>query len=325
MTLIFIRLFFTLIMGFLGFYVGTTMYQPLYGFLSGLGFGLFFIVMEMSLRRVSVRGLSSMVFGLLLGVFMAKLVADVLSLLPLSEFVQSMSRVILTFVFSYLGAVMALRGKDEFNVIIPYIKFRREGIKEGVILLDTSAIIDGKISDIYKTHFLSGRLVVLRSVLHELQKLADSADDIKRQRGRRGMELLRLMQHDSKIDIHIHEDEMEESMDVDARLVRIAKVMDARICTIDFNLGKIAALQGVDILNIHDLVNAAKFVVFTGEQFEIKLVKEGKESNQAVGYMNDGTMVVVRDAQDCIGETVKITVTSVLQTQAGKMIFADLI
>ena len=273
---------------------------------------------------MSVRGLSSMVFGLLLGIFMANLVSDILSLLPLGDVIKPILRVVLTLAFSYLGAVMALRGKDEFNLIIPYVRFKRQELKDGVVLLDTSAIIDGRISDIFKTGFLGGRLVVPRFVLHELQRLADSEDDIKRQRGRRGMEILKNMQKDPATDVHIHEDDLIGPETVDVKLVRLSKQMDARICTTDFNLSRIASIQGIEMLNVNDLINAVKPVVFTGEELEIRLMKEGKEANQAIGYLEDGTMVVVSDGRKAVGQTVKVYVTSALQTQAGRMIFAKL-
>ena len=322
MTLFFIRILFLILSGVVGYYIGSIIDKPNIGFSSGLIFGLLLIVVEQGLKRVSVRGLSSMVFGLLLGIVMSKLICDILAVLPLGEFLQSTTRVILTIIFSYLGAVMALRGKDEFNVIIPYIRFRREDVKEGVVLIDTSVIIDGRIVDIVKTNFLMGRLVVPRFVLLELQTLSDSADDIKRQRGRRGLELLRLMQNDPKMDIHIHDEDILGVDEVDTRLTRLAKLMDARVCTVDFNLARIATLQGVQVLNIHDLVSAVKSVVFTGERLEIKLIREGKEASQAIGYLDDGTMVVVPEARTLIGQNIKVVVTSVLQTQAGKMIFA---
>ncbi len=324
MTLLFIRGFFLLITAFVGFYVGSTSLTPLKGLGIGCAAGACFILLEMSLRRVSVRGLSSMVFGLLLGVFMAKIIADILALLPLGEFVHSVSRVVLTLFFSYLGTVMALRGRDEFQLIIPYVRFKRQDVDEMAILLDTSAIIDGRIADIYKTNFFAGRIVVPRFVLQELQKVSDSHDSLKRQRGRRGMEILRNMQKDSSMDLRIQEDDVPEEVDVDAKLVRLAKVMDARVCTTDYNLGRIATIQGVQILNINELVSAVKPVVFPGEDLEIHLVKEGREANQAVAYTDDGTMIVVSDARRMIGKKVKVTVASVLQTQAGKMIFAKL-
>src|SRR3989338_4139517 len=304
MTLLFIRSLFVIMSGVAGYYIGILVQHPLLGAEIGCLTGLTLIFIENRLQRVSVKGLSSMVFGLLLGIFMAKLLSDIISLLPLGEFIHSISLVVLTLVFSYFGAVMALRGED--------------------VLLDTSAIIDGRVVDIYKSNFLTGRLIVPRCVLQELQKISDSVDDIKRERGRRGMELLRHMQKDSKAEVHIQEDDLPDIPSVDEKLVKLARMMDARICTTDFNLGRVAALQGVEVLNIHELVNAVKSVVLTGERLEVRLVREGKEPNQAVAFLEDWTMIVVGDAQKLIGKKVTVAVTSVLQTQAGKMIFARL-
>lgn len=324
MTLWFIRVFFFLICSIVGYYIGTIIHYPLLGMEIGGVCGLLLVFLEGRLRRVSVRGLSSMVFGLLLGVFMAKLISDILALIQPDIFIQSVSRVILTIIFSYLGAVMALRGKDEFSVIIPYVRFKRQDVLESIILLDTSAIIDGRISDIYKTNFLARRLVVPRFVLLELQQLADSSDDLKRKKGKRGLDLLSRMQLDANIDIQIHEDDYSDIKDVDLKLLRLAKVLDAKVCTTDYNLTQIALLQNIGALNIHELVNAVKPVVFSGEELSVHLIKEGKEANQAVGFLQDGTMIVVSDSRGLIGQTVKAVITSVLQTQSGKIIFGKL-
>jgi uncharacterized protein YacL len=324
MTLLFIRGFFIILCSYVGFYLGSIQNQYVLGLGFGLTAGIMLILLESSLTRVSVRGLSSMVFGLLLGFFMAKLLTDILSLLPLGDFVQSILRVILTLLFSYLGAVMALRGKDEFQIIIPYVRFKRQDVNERTVLLDTSAIIDGRIADIYKSNFFLGRIVIPRFVLQELQKVADSQDNLKRQKGRRGMEVIKNLQKDGKIDLIIHEDDVPGEQEVDTKLVRLAKMMEARICTTDYNLSRIASIQGVEVLNINELVNAVRPVVLAGEELDIRLVKEGREPNQAVGYMDDGTMVVVSEARKLIGQKVKSVVTSVLQTQAGRIIFAKL-
>jgi len=324
MTLSFIRGLFVIISGVVGYSIGSMLLEPVFGTQIGLLSGLILILVEGRLHRVSVHGLTSMVFGLLLGVFMAKLISDILLLLPLGTFIHSTSRIVLTVIFSYLGAVMALRGKDEFNIIIPYVKFRRQDVNETVILVDTSVVIDGRIGDIYKSHFLIGRLVVPRFVLRELQQIADSDDEIKRERGRRGMEILQVMLDDPKIDVHVHEEDIREVDDVDTKLIRLAKLMDARICTTDFNLDRVASLQGILVLNPQVLTNAVKSILFVGDQIEVKLVKEGREADQAVGYLDDGTMIVVSQARSLLGQNVKVIVSSVLQTQAGKMIFAKL-
>lgn len=324
MTLLFIRGFFFIITFVVGAYIGSINDQAVFGAAIGGLCGIFLIIIESSLRRVSVRGLSSMVFGLLLGLVMANLISNIIAIIPLGEYVHSLTRVILTLIFSYMGAVMALRGKDEFSLIIPYVRFKREDVREEFILLDTSALIDGRIADVYKTNFLSGRLVVPRFVLQELQRLSDSQDDSKRQKGRRGMEVLRGMQKDPAIDVIINEEDAPEESAVDAKLVKFAKIIGARICTLDHNLSRVATIEGVETLNINDLLQAMKSVVLNEEELEIKLVKEGKEASQAVGYTEEGTMVVVADARKAIGQKVVVVVTSVLQTQAGRMIFAKL-
>lgn len=324
MTLIFVRFFFLVISGVVGFQIGQINNQPVWGIILGCVAGFSLILIEANMRRVSVRGLSSMVFGLILGMIMAKLITDILSLLPLGDVVNSILKVVLTLVFSYLGAVMALRGKDEFNVIIPYVRFKRQDGQEDFVILDTSAIIDGRIADICKTRFFEAKMIVPRFVLQELQRIADSEDSLKRQRGRRGMEVVRSMQKDSTLDIRIHEDDITGVADVDTKLIKLAKILEAKICTTDFNLNRVASIQGVKILNVNELANAVKSVVFPGEAMEIRLIKEGKESDQAVGYMDDGTMIVVAEGRKLIGQKVKAEVTSVLQTQAGKMIFAKL-
>ena len=167
-------------------------------------------------------------------------------------------------------------------------------------------------------------VIIPRFVLQELQRIADSEDSTKRQRGRRGIEIVRTMQKDSTIDITIHEDDITGTQEVDAKLVRLAKALEAKICTTDFNLNRIAGIQGVKVLNVNELANAVKSVILPGEVMEVKLLKEGKEADQAVAYMEDGTMIVVADGRKSLGQKVRAEVTSVLQTQAGKMIFAKL-
>ncbi len=324
MTLLFVRVFFVILSGIVGYQIGSINNAPWIGVIIGGFSGLVLIFLEANMRRVSVRGLSSMVFGLVLGMIMAKLITDILSLLPLGEVVHSILKVILTLSFSYLGAVMALRGKDEFNVIIPYVRFKRQDTQEDFSILDTSAIIDGRIFEICKTRFFESKIIVPRFVLQELQRIADSEDSLKRQRGRRGLEIVRSMQKDASIDISIHEEDVAGVSDVDAKLVQLARMLEAKICTTDYNLNRIATIQGVKVINVNELTNAVKSTVFPGEAMEIKLIKEGKEPDQAVGYMDDGTMIVVAEGRRLIGQKVKVEVTSALQTQAGKMVFAKI-
>ncbi|MCX5700058.1 MAG: TRAM domain-containing protein [Candidatus Omnitrophica bacterium] len=319
MNLLFARILFLIGSMIVGFQLGDVR-----GALIGGVAGFIIIVLEIGLRKVSVSGLSSAVFGLILGLIMAKIVGDAFSVTPLAPSIISSVRVILNLIFCYFGMIMALRGKDEFSVIIPYVRLRRQNQAEEITLLDTSAIIDGRIVDITKTKFLSGKIVIPKFVLRELQQIADSTDSIKRQRGRRGLEILHTMQKDSGLDISIHEEDFPETNEVDAKLVKLAKIIEAKILTVDFNLNRVASIQGVKVLNINELANALKPVVFPGEEMKIKLIKEGKEHNQAIGYLDDGTMVVVEDARKFLGQEVKVAVTSVLQTQAGRMIFTKI-
>ena len=296
----------------------------LIGMLIGGAVALFLIALEAGMRKVSVSGLSSAVFGLILGLIMAKLVGDAFTLSMMDATTLAMVRTTLTLIFCYLGMAIALRGKDEFNIIIPYVRLRRQDQSEEMIIIDTSVIVDGRIVDIFKTKFISGKMVIPKFVLRELQQIADSTDPIKRQRGRRGLEMLHSIQKEPGLDIVLNEEDFTDTNEVDAKLVKLAKIMEAKILTVDYNLNRVASIQGVKVLNINELANALKPVVFPGERMQIKLIKEGKEHNQAVGYLDDGTMVVVEEARRLLGQEVKVSVTSVLQTQAGRMIFTKL-
>jgi uncharacterized protein YacL len=293
---------------------------------ASIGFlmALLIIILEFTMRKVSVRGLSSAVFGLLFGLIMAKVVSDTVTLISLDKNLVYSLRVVFTLVFCYLGMIMAIRGRDEFNIIVPYVKFSRQDQKDEIILLDTSVIIDGRIADICKTGFLDGKLIVPRFVLKELQQIADSSDSLKRERGKRGLDILGKLQKNSNIDIKIHNDDFADTKEVDQKLVKLAKVLGAKIFTNDYNLNKVSEIQGIKVLNVNELANALRPVVLPGEIFETRLIKEGKEYNQGVGYLEDGTMIVVDNGRRLIGQNVKVVIGSVLQTAAGRMIFAKL-
>ena len=227
----------------------------------------------------------------------------------------------MTWVFCYLGMMMALRGRDEFSVIIPYVRLSRRDRGEEAYLIDTSAVIDGRLLDLCKTRFIEGRLIVPRFVLKELQTVADSTDPIKRSRGRRGLEVLNQLRQLPTIDVRIHEEELPGIAETDAKLVKLAQILNTQVITNDFNLNRVAEFQDVRVLNVNELSQALRPVVLPGESLEVKPLKEGKEPNQAVAYLDDGTMVVVENGRSLIGQTVKGVVTSVLQTAAGRMVF----
>ena len=324
MNLLLVRILFIVASALVGYQSGELVGNSLLGLGIGLGVSLCIIFLELGMRRVSSKGLSSAVFGLILGLIMAKLVGDAFALARIPADTLALVRVILTLIFCYLGMVIGVRGKDEFSIIIPYVRLRRQDQRQEAIILDTSVIIDGRITDICNTKFLDTKLILPRFDLRELQNIADSTDPIKRQRGRRGLEMLNNLQKDAGVNVIINDEDFPDTKDVDAKIIRLAKILEAKILTVDFNLNRVAAIQGVRVLNINELANDLKSVVFPGETLKIRLIREGKEHNQAVGYLDDGTMVVVEDARRLISHEVKVVVSSVLQTQAGKMIFTRL-
>ncbi len=233
-------------------------------------------------------------------------------------------RLLITVICCYVSISTLLQTKDEFRFIIPYVEFSRQIKGPKPLVLDTSVIIDGRIADICDTRFIDTHLIVPRFVLQELQSVADSSDKLKRNRGRRGLDMLKRMQNNTKVELQIHEANLPELRDVDKvdeRLVVLAKAIGGRVVTNDYNLNKIAQLQGVEVINLNELANAMKSVALPGEAMLVRLVKPGDQIGQGVGYLEDGTMVVVEQGRSQIGQEVQITVTSVLQTPAGRMIF----
>ncbi|MCK5451052.1 MAG: PIN domain nuclease [Candidatus Omnitrophica bacterium] len=328
MTIRVIRLFFLLLSMICGYYLGYLFLNfstegGMIGSAVGLLGGAFMIFVESKLERVSIQNLSASAFGLAFGFFMAWLTSLILRLVPIDEGVYSSLKIILTLIFCYLGMIIAVKGKDEFNIVIPYVRFSREDRRDQVFLLDTSVIIDGRIAGIFETGFLEGKVVVPRFVLNELHQVADSADDLKRTRGRRGLDMLENIKSIKGMSVVIHEEGLSEIKEVDAKLVRMAKMLDCPIVTNDFNLNKVARIEGVAILNINDLSNALRPIVFPGEKINVYIKKEGKERNQGIAFMDDGTMIVVENGKKLIGKNIKVSVSSVLQTSAGKMIFAN--
>ncbi len=324
----FLRVLFILLCSVIGFQLGSDLrgYGTPWGVIgSGIGAGIAFLIVlvEKALGKISLRGLSAAVFGLLFSLIIAKFLTGVIDLVPeLDPGTASVIKLALILILSYLGMIFSMRGRDEFSLIIPYIKFDRQDQKDTVMILDTSAIIDGRISDICQTKFLEGRFVVPRFVLKELQQVADSQDPLKRNRGRRGLEVLNKLRKDTHISVRINDEDFPELGAVDEKLIKLSRLLSAKIITNDFNLNKVAEFQGITILNINELSNALKPVILPGESLEVKIVKEGKEQNQGIGYLDDGTMVVVDNARRLLGQTLRVTVTSILQTAAGRMIFA---
>ncbi len=296
------------------------------GLVLGLVMGLVVVLIDRLLKGLSLRAFSSATFGLLLGMLFANLLfaSDVLHFQ--SETTQWVTRLVVYSTFAYLGMMLAMRSnRDEFSLIIPYVRFTRETTQHEPLVVDTNVIIDGRIADLCATGFLSRALIVPRFVLGELQALADSRDPIKRERGRRGLEILNQLQGSRDIELTIHESTAEERAgEVDARLVRTAKVLQARLLTNDNALCQVARLQQVPALSLNDLARALRPVVVVGDEIELNLVKEGREQHQAVGYLPDGTMIVVNHARPYLGKTKPVVVSSALQTSGGRLIFAEL-
>jgi uncharacterized protein YacL len=295
------------------------------GILMGAVFALLVVLADRLLKGFSLRAFSSATLGLLLGLLFANLLiaSDVLHYQ--SPTTQWALRLVVYCAFAYLGMMLAMRSsRDEFSLIIPYVRFARETTQREPLVVDTNVIIDGRIADLCATGFLSRSLIVPRFVLGELQTLADSRDPIKRERGRRGLEILNQLQQSREIELTIHDTDDDAGLAIDARLVRTAKLLQARLLTNDAALCQVARLQQVPALNLADLSRALRPSVAAGDELELNLVKEGREEHQAVGYLPDGTMIVVNHARPHLGKVMTVVVSSALQTGAGRLIFAEL-
>lgn len=291
----------------------------------GLAFSIAVFLFEIRLQRVSMRRLIGAAIGSILGILGSYLMGLVLGRTTIPEGSRSFMDVGLLLVMTYIGLVIGASKGDMLNLAALGGLFGSErSTRRMPKVLDTSVIIDGRIADICEAHFLDGVMLIPQFVLRELQFVADSADSLKRQRGRRGLEVLQRIQKMPHLEVEIADDDFPAVADVDLKLIELAKRYDAKIVTNDYNLNKVASLQGIEILNVNQLANSLKPVVLPGEIMRVFILREGKEYNQGVAYLDDGTMVVVDGARRMINKTVDITVTSVHQTTAGKMIFGRL-
>ena len=288
----------------------------------GAAVGLAIVLFEWQLRRVSLKRLIGAAIGSILGICGAYLFSLVIrSSVPVGN-TQSFLQILVMLLMAYVGLVVGANKGDLLNLAaLGGIFGGEKQSKKSYKILDTSVIIDGRIADIAETGFLDGIIVTPQFVLRELQLVADSADSLKRNRGRRGLDILQRLQKIATLQIQIVEDDFPAVREVDLKLIELAKLYEGKIITNDFNLNKVAQLQGVQVLNINELANSLKPIVLPGETMRVFILKEGKEYNQGVAYLDDGTMVVVDNARKMIGKTIDVSVTSVLQTTAGKMIF----
>ena len=299
-------------------------YSGLIGMAIGFGFGGLMIALDEMLKGFSLRAFSATTFGLLLGSAVAWLIDNSGLFVNADERQHWLIRLGLFLGFGYIGIILAMRSnKEDFSLIIPYVRFSPQNRPDNLLLLDTSVIIDGRIADLIEAHFLEGLIVVPRFVLKELQQISDSADAIKRARGRRGLEMLNRLQRNTNMEVRIHDGDFPEEKDVDSKLVRLARNLNARLYTNDYNLAKVAELQKVSYVNLHEVAKCLKVILLPGEILHLKLVREGKDKGQGIGYMPDGTMVVVTNGQPHIGQQVEVQVQSLLQTGAGIIVFAE--
>ena len=322
-NLLVIRFLFVMFLAAITAYLRPLNLPVSYSAAAGLLVGVVIILFEIQVRKTTLKRLFGAAFGSLLGILGAYLIALVIGhALPGGSPIISALEIVLLLWMGYVGLMVGASKGDMLNLGALGGLFGGEQISsQSFKILDTSVIIDGRIADIVETGFLDGTLVIPQFVLRELQLVADSADSLKRNRGRRGLDVLQRIQKMTQVKVQILEDDFPAVPEVDMKLIELAKVYNCKIVTNDFNLNKVAQLHGVEVLNINELANALKPVVLPGETMRVFILKEGKEYNQGVAYLDDGTMVVVDNAKKMISRTIDISVTSVLQTTAGKMIF----
>ncbi len=328
-TLLPIRIVFVLLCAAGGWLICYTIddwdrYRKLAVFIGG-SIGLLAVLTDVMLKGFSLRGLSAITFGLGVGT----LISHLLGTSPLftgsdPQYVY-FTQLTLFLISTYLCTVIALRGKDEFNLVIPYVRFVPHEVETPLVVVDTSALIDSRVAKVCEAGFLSAALVIPRFVLDELQAVADSKDPLKSARGRRGLEVLGELRKIKNIDIRIPDSDVTKKQDVDAKLVFLAQSMKARLLTTDFNLAKMAEFHGVQWLNLNSLARALRPELLLGEQIEVDLVKPGKEEGQAVGYLEDGSMVVVYGGRPHIGARVAVEIATILPSAGGKLVFARLL
>jgi len=343
MVLQVLRALFVLLMAAIGYYliqeqVGFNLYAipPWLMMMITLCIGVLVVCIDILSPRRKLAIFSGTFMGLIVGMLMSYLFSFIVQLL-VDRYMPDASQgqrtalvhylnIIVAVVFSYLAISFILQTKDDFRFIIPYVEFSKQTQGARPILLDTSVLIDGRIADIAETGILESRLVVPRFVLAELQTIADSGDKLKRNRGRRGLDVLQRLQSNKRTEVTLYDSSARDSgpEDVDAKLTNLGAELNARVLTNDFNLNKVASVRGVDVININDLANALKPVVLPGERMTVRMLKPGESPGQGVGYLVDGTMVVVEQGRQHLNEEIEFTVTSVLQTSAGKMIFGRL-
>lgn len=320
-----IRIIFAAICAAAGYLGAWQLYQDqasaLMGLAAGIGVAVVVMLVEQSIRKAPFGEVAGGVVGLMCGLLGAWLASLPLSLVPASP-ISAVITVLLIAVFGYTGLAIGITRSASFDFSRLKGVFTDAEHGADIKILDTSAIIDGRIADVCETGFVGGTLIIPQFVLKELQYIADSSDSMKRAKGRRGLDILHRIQKMTGLTVEIVDEDFPKIREVDDKLVALARKMGAKIVTNDFNLNKVAVLQGVTVLNINELSNAVKPLVLLGEVMRVFVMKEGKEPGQGVAYLDDGTMIVVENGRRLLGKTIEVTVTSVLQTTAGRMIFS---
>jgi len=303
-----------------GYLFGSQYDSQIIGIVCGATAGALALFAEAAFKKISLGMVIGGISGLSVGLLFANLLLFPLKAVIAQDFVTT--AFVLNALFGYAGLLVGLKRGKGLTISGVLRMFRGQGFEENLKLLDTSVIIDGRIADVCEAGFIEGTFVLPQFILQELQYIADSPDSLKRARGRRGLDVLHKLQKMSNVNVRIVDEDFPKIKEVDAKLVALGRLLDAKVITNDFNLNKVAELQGVAVLNIHELANALKPVVLPGETIKVFVIKEGKEHNQGVAYLDDGTMVVIENGRKLIGKNVDVTVTSVLQTTAGRMIFS---
>jgi len=285
--------------------------------------GAFIIFIEILLEKIPFRKLLLAVCGLIVGLITAILLTRFFLIIPIENpQTENYIRFILYFVFSYIGIMIGIKGVEELGIVFPILHSIKE--KGNIAVVDTSVLIDGRIYELVKSGFIDYTLVIPKFVLKELQSLADCSNDMKRQRGRRGLETVNKLRKDNSLDVKIYDTDYPDISAVDAKLVKLASDLKGAILTNDFNLSKVATVQNVKVLNLNILTNLLKPKLASGEEISLKIVKEGKEAGQGIGYLEDGTMIVIENAAKYVGKVMDIIIDSAIQTSSGRIIFAKL-
>jgi len=333
MLIYFIRASFLLIVGGIAARVARTVgdqFNPWVFFVIVMGLALLALIWDIFTARKKIQTVSAIFFGLIAGLVLSDLIRSAveptLQVWLREDFSKSINSLVIVFV-CFACVTTLIQTKDDFRFVIPYVEFSREIKGPRPLILDTSVIIDGRIADVAETKVLDQAFVVPRFVLQELQAIADSSDKLRRNRGRRGLDILNRLQKMEDVEVILHDADVAEvnkHKEVDHRLVALAKHLGGKVVTNDYNLNKIAKLQGIDVINLNDIANSLKPVVLPGEHMMVKIIKRGEEQGQGVGYLDDGTMIVVEQGAQYLNDQARVQVTSVLQTSAGRMIFGKI-